>query len=234
MNTIFFSWQSDLPNSYNRNLIENVIKSTLKKINRENNLSLVLDIDRNTDGLLGSPDIADSILKKIDKCDIFIADISIINKSSTFRKTPNPNVLFELGYAVSRIGWNRVICVFNSDYGDLKDIPFDLRNRRIIQYNSKDITRTKQSLINLFEEIINDNTESLITSREITDYYSVNIYSSFLNIISRISGMIYGNEVKTTPKLINEILSLSHSEISNKIPPVDFGCTKAIFAPPAP
>lgn len=29
--------------------------------------------------------------------------------------------------------------------------------------------------------------------------------------------MIYGNEVKTTPKLINEILSLSHSEISNKI-----------------
>ena len=217
MNTIFFSWQSDLPNSYNRNLIENVIKSTLKKINRENNLSLVLDIDRNTDGLLGSPDIADSILKKIDKCDIFIADISIINKSSTFRKTPNPNVLFELGYAVSRIGWNRVICVFNSDYGDLKDIPFDLRNRRIIQYNSKDITRTKQSLINLFEEIINDNTESLITSREITDYYSVNIYSSFLNIISRISGMIYGNEVKTTPKLINEILSLSHSEISNKI-----------------
>ena len=217
MNTIFFSWQSDLPNSYNRNLIENVIKSTLKKINRENNLSLVLDIDRNTDGLLGSPDIADSILKKIDKCDIFIADISIINKSSTFRKTPNPNVLFELGYAVSRIGWDRVICVFNSDYGDLKDIPFDLRNRRIIQYNSKDITRTKQSLINLFEEIINDNTESLITSREITDYYSVNIYSSFLNIISRISGMIYGNEVKTTPKLINEILSLSHSEISNKI-----------------
>ena len=78
MNTIFFSWQSDLPNSYNRNLIENVIKSTLKKINRENNLSLVLDIDRNTDGLLGSPDIADSILKKIDKCDIFIADISIL------------------------------------------------------------------------------------------------------------------------------------------------------------
>ena len=126
-------------------------------------------------------------------------------------------MLFELGYAVSRIGWNRVICVFNSDYGDLKDIPFDLRNRRIIQYNSKDITRTKQSLINLFEKIINDNTESLITSREITDYYSVNIYSSFLNIISRISGMIYGNEVKTTPKLINEILSLSHSEISNKI-----------------
>ena len=58
LNTIFFSWQSDLPNSYNRNLIENVIKSTLKKINRENNLSLVLDIDRNTDGLLGSPDIA--------------------------------------------------------------------------------------------------------------------------------------------------------------------------------
>ena len=160
MNTIFFSWQSDLPNSYNRNLIENVIKSTLKKINRENNLSLVLDIDRNTDGLLGSPDIADSILKKIDKCDIFIADISIINKSSTFRKTPNPNVLFELGYAVSRIGWDRVICVFNSDYGDLKDIPFDLRNRRIIQYNSKDITRTKQSLINLFEEILWINTKN--------------------------------------------------------------------------
>ena len=32
MTTIFFSWQSDLPNKTNRNLIENSIKLALKKI----------------------------------------------------------------------------------------------------------------------------------------------------------------------------------------------------------
>ena len=101
MTTIFFSWQSDLPNKTNRNLIENSIKLALKKMNQDSPYSLITEIDRDTKGVLGSPDIVDSILTKIDKCGLFIADISIINSSLNGKRTPNPNVLFELGYAIN-------------------------------------------------------------------------------------------------------------------------------------
>ena len=81
MNTIFFSWQSDLPNSDNRNFIEDVIKKSIKELN-QNDFSLVLSIDKDTNQLAGSPDIANSILTKISKSSAFIADISIINDST--------------------------------------------------------------------------------------------------------------------------------------------------------
>src|SRR5262249_21955422 len=40
------------------------------------------------------------------------------------------NVLLELGYAASRIGWQRVICVMNEHLGKRAELPFDVRNRR--------------------------------------------------------------------------------------------------------
>lgn len=51
------------------------------------------------------------------------------------RPTPNPNVLTELGYAAARIGWEHVILVQNTAYGDLGGLPFDLRSRRIVPFN---------------------------------------------------------------------------------------------------
>ena len=51
------------------------------------------------------------------------------------RPSPNPNVLIELGYAAATIGWDRVILVQNTAYGDLGVLPFDLRSRRIVPFN---------------------------------------------------------------------------------------------------
>ena len=151
MNTIFFSWQSDLPNSDNRNFIEDVIKKSIKELN-QNDFSLVLSIDKDTNQLAGSPDIANSILTKISKSSAFIADISIINDNSSDRKMPNPNVLFELGYAVKQLGWENVICLFNTDSGSLEELPFDLRNRRVLTYSIKNKVKSdeKKKLIQEF------------------------------------------------------------------------------------
>jgi len=43
-------------------------------------------------------------------------------------------VLIELGYAFRAIGHERVIIVFNSAYGDVENLPFDLKMRRATQY----------------------------------------------------------------------------------------------------
>lgn len=134
---IFYSWQSDLPNKYNRGFIENCIKRTVKKYKD----TITIDADRDVQNNTGSPDIANNIFAKIDDCDLFIADISIINKSKykifrgKGRPTPNPNVLLELGYAAATLGWDRIVCIYNTNYSELDALPFDLRQYRITDYS---------------------------------------------------------------------------------------------------
>ena len=214
MTTIFFSWQSDLPNKTNRNLIENSIKLALKKMNQDSPYSLITEIDRDIKGVLGSPDIVDSILTKIDKCGLFIADISIINSSLNGKRTPNPNELFELGYAVKCLGWDRVICVFNSDFGDVSELPFDLRNRRILTYETSNISETRKKLADIFKQIIDKNYYTLEQVQEVSDFYSIKIYSCFINIISRIIKVLYGSETVCSFEAITNVLNMTPTEIN--------------------
>lgn len=47
---------------------------------------------------------------------------------------PNPNVAFELGYAVANVGWARIVMVFNDAVASVKDAPFDFDRHRILPY----------------------------------------------------------------------------------------------------
>jgi Predicted nucleotide-binding protein containing TIR-like domain len=135
--TIFYSWQSDLPKKTNANLIRKAIRSSSSNVESifENNDVCVVHEEATRD-TPGSPNIPLTILKKIEKSDIFICDITTINKDSIKRKMPNPNVVFELGYAVSILGWNRVIMLFNLHYGTFpNDLPFDFGEHRVSKYN---------------------------------------------------------------------------------------------------
>jgi hypothetical protein len=64
--------------------------------------------------------------------------VSIINSSAKGRETPNPNVLLELGYAISQLGWDRILLVENTAFGSPERLPFDLRARRVVSYSSTD------------------------------------------------------------------------------------------------
>lgn len=132
--TIFYSWQSDLESKYNRSFILNALEKATKEISKDENYNIDAVIDRDTYGISGSPSIVESIMGKISKSDIFICDISIININADGRKTPNPNVLYELGFASAILGWERIIMIQNTSYGKIEDLPFDLRGRRILQY----------------------------------------------------------------------------------------------------
>lgn len=131
---VFYSWQSDLIGKGNRNIIQDAILGALRAIKKDKEEHLDPVMDRDTSGINGTPSISESIFNKITLADVFIADVSIINSSSDERKTANPNVLIELGFAVSQLGWDRVILIQNTHYGSPEHLPFDLRGRRVITY----------------------------------------------------------------------------------------------------
>lgn len=141
---VFYSWQSDLPKGTTSSAIRTCIKKAIPEIEGKFE-DLVISLTEATSNDPGTPDIAERILHKIDECDVFIADITTINNSETTkRKTPNPNVLIELGYAISRVGWKRIILLFNEEYGsiDAKEVPFDIDRKRIAKYRVTDKSDT--------------------------------------------------------------------------------------------
>ena len=130
---VFYSWQSDLEGKYNRNFLEDAIEKSIKRVNQNTAKGPWLSLDKDTRGVPGSPDIVNTILQKIDRSVCFIADVTLIDTIG-HKKVANPNVMLEVGYALSSLGYERVILICNTSYGELKELPFDLGLKRIIQY----------------------------------------------------------------------------------------------------
>lgn len=135
--TIFFSWQSQLDKNKNTNFIRKALRKAIKKIESKNKNTKII-LDEATRGETGSPSITETIQQKIPLCNIFIADVTITSpKNNENILTPNPNVMFELGFAVAEIGWPRTICLINEHYQHtINELPFDIRGQRISPYNS--------------------------------------------------------------------------------------------------
>src|SRR5258708_13484034 len=139
--TVFYSWQTDLTNGTNRRFIEEALRKAAKNIREDETIEVEPVVERDTEGVAGSPDIARTIFQRIAQADVFVCDVSIINNNVVKRPTPNPNVLIELGYAQGKLGENRIVMVQNKAYGTPEVLPFDLRARRAITYTlSADVT----------------------------------------------------------------------------------------------
>ena len=156
---IFYSWQSDIESKYNRNFIEDALEKSVKNINKVIADGPLLSVDKDTRGVPGSPDIVTTILQKIDKSVCFLADVTPIGKVGE-KSIPNPNVMFELGFALSSLSFERVILMCNTAYGELNELPFDLGLKRIIPYrydiNTSDEEKRecKQRLISTLHDAI--------------------------------------------------------------------------------
>ena len=130
---IFYSWQSDLPGNKTRYFIRECIDEAIDLAQETE--AIEAERDEATKDTTGSPDIVTTLLSKINDCDLFIADLSLCftGDVKSEKRTPNPNVMFELGYAVKTLDWERVICLCNSDFGT--DYPFDIAHNRITHYS---------------------------------------------------------------------------------------------------
>ncbi len=156
---MFLSWQSD------RKDCRNFVVSALEMLSKKESL-LTITIDRDTLNVPGSPDIGDTIFEKIDRCDLFVADLTLINdRESHFRRTPNPNVLIELGYAIKTLGWERILLLQCIDYGDVEELPFDINHRRICNFtlglNSEDDEERSKKKTDSKKQVVKNITESI-------------------------------------------------------------------------
>ena len=161
--TVFYSWQSDLPNGTNRTFIEGCLNKAIKEL-RVAQPQLDPCLDRDTANVPGSPDIAATILDKIDNCHIFACDISIVQSGQ--RSTPNPNVVFELGYAVKRLDWDRVICIANEHFGAVESLPFDVRQRRVKCYTLSPETTDRTEIAKALTRELGRELEFILTASQ--------------------------------------------------------------------
>jgi hypothetical protein len=88
--------------------------------------------DKDTQGVPGSPPIFQTILAKIDRAAVFVADLTICGTRDGGQPTPNPNVLIEYGWALKSLGYAQIIAVMNSTHGkpSRESMPFDLASFR--------------------------------------------------------------------------------------------------------
>lgn len=143
---IFWSWQSDTPGNTGRHFIRTALTEAIAVLKepedveepreRENKDAMHLDQDRQ--GVSGSPDLARTILEKIDASRVFVADVTPVStipaRKEARREFPekrnmNPNVAIELGYALRSLTDRNVLMVLNTHYGNREFLPFDLAHK---------------------------------------------------------------------------------------------------------
>lgn len=137
--TVFFSWQSDVPE--NSNILRSFIKASIKNLETTHNVNVLYD--EASRSVVGSQKVEEVILKKIRACDIFIADITPITRIETeedkkkrIKLLPNPNVAFELGYAMHCLPMEQVLIVLPSGIPH-DQLPFDFNHNRLIDFDEQ-------------------------------------------------------------------------------------------------
>lgn len=213
--TIFYSWQNDLEKKTHRNFIENCLKAALRIL--EKDARIYMEYDRDTNGVNGSPDITTTIFDKIDKSVLFVCDVSIINSDYNGRKTPNPNVLMELGYAANKLGWDRIICLFDINTGTIEELPFDLRQKRITIYDAN-----KKDELTRISKILSINIKDLYVKGKLfnplNDYVKGKIDRLLLETLKPFANILYGTiSMSEGLSNVSSLLNCKMDEIEEKI-----------------
>lgn len=158
--SVFWSWQSDRPASLNKEFVKQALARAIDDIAADLVLSPAErpELDHDTKGEPGMVEIVNTILRKIEACSVFVADVTPVARTDQGKHVPNPNVMIELGHALSVLGPGPIIAVTNLAFGGgPQDLPFDLRHRRgAISYKlskTDDETRRKEVLAALSTDL---------------------------------------------------------------------------------
>jgi hypothetical protein len=230
---IFYSWQSDTDLSFNKYFIEKAIKKAVKNLKKDPDFAFNdLIFDRDTLGAAGTPHIPSTIDDKIKSCNIFIADLTIINSATGIQKliqkiekklfkqknvplVQNPNVMKELGMASSVVDSTGIICIMNTFYGDPNNdasiIPFDIQQDRWpFQYNYSKKNKNNESeilnnLTSNFESAIKNSIRERILNPRFENYPFIS-WEMWKDLIA-ISNVKYYES-----KILNEIKNTIYSK----------------------
>ncbi len=139
---VFWSWQSDTPGKTGRHFVKVALESAVEELKSgltleepdEREILSDMQVDQDRKGVPGSPDLARTILRKIEGSKVVLADVTPVGFSNAPqgeapKKLMNPNVAIELGYALKHLGDESLLMVLNEHYGSHGDLPFDLRTK---------------------------------------------------------------------------------------------------------
>ena len=164
---IFYSWQSDRPNRTTRGFIEDALKKAIRNLGSKASDVYEpprdLEFDKDTKDTPGSPPIVDTIFRKIEQCAVFVPDLTFCGTTRDGRPIPNANVLIEYGWALAKLGHERIVGVMNAAYGEPtpETVPFNIRHTRWphdfnldARHDVKMRQTVKRQLVAYFEEAI--------------------------------------------------------------------------------
>lgn len=225
---IFYSWQATTNNKYNRYFIYSCIEKAVNKLKKKPELKGVdFILQEGINGESGSTQVASKIIdQRIPDCDIFIADLSIINYSfpssipaeyheilrESTKPTPNPNVLLEYGVAYRSITEERIIGIMNSTLGSMRDnvdiLPFDIKHLRYpIEYsysesqNNKD--KAQNDLVSKLTEAIKS-TAIFALQNQKSKFYPLQNWNDWENSILTPQLFIANDKTNEIKKLVLE------------------------------
>lgn len=153
---VFWSWQADLDPRLHHYLVRDALKDACDHIAQADDVEDAdrPEVDHDTTGVVGTPDIVTTILRKIEDAAVFVADVTPVGQTVPSENQPNttaarmpavkhlqnPNVMSELGYADHALGQDRIVLVANqARYPSPEALPFDWRHRRgPVLYNLPD------------------------------------------------------------------------------------------------
>ncbi|MBV9734814.1 MAG: hypothetical protein JO209_02810 [Acidisphaera sp.] len=125
---VFYAWQGGSDGALCRTLIRDALERAGRELGRE----LALH-EPGRDALARLPaqaaagrGFSAAIANRIREADLFLADLTLAGPG----RAPDPNVLFEYGYALHALGEQRTIAVMNDAFGGPDQLPADLQLRR--------------------------------------------------------------------------------------------------------
>lgn len=129
---MFYSWQSDTPSVIGKSFIRAALDDAVSMITDEMELDEAdrPSVDQDTQGVMGSPPIAETIFDKIRNANVVVVDVTLVGATPEGKKLINSNVAYELGFAHGHHGDHVILKIMNAHFGDPDDLPFDLKHRR--------------------------------------------------------------------------------------------------------
>jgi hypothetical protein len=158
---VFYAWQSDTLQRHNRFLIRMALEQAATRISADVAIGTRVRIDADTEGVVGQPPVSDTILGKIQTCDVFVPDFTFVATTEGGKLVPNPNVMLEYGYALRARGYPAMMPVMNTAYGPPEKLPFDMGHLRhpmqyLLEPRAKNAERraVRKSLSDKFEDVL--------------------------------------------------------------------------------
>jgi hypothetical protein len=143
---LFWSWQADTPGNIGRHFVRDTLAEAVEVLKQPETVEepseaerrAMLHLDHDRKNVPGTPDLAPTILKKIEQSTVFIGDVTLVGrplanasgaKGAKAKRFINSNVGIEYGYALHALTDAAILMVQNVHYGDRDRLPFDLQHK---------------------------------------------------------------------------------------------------------